>query len=235
MSIRFLSPGGPGMTSLPLAAQGPKYRFVLVAWALIHCAALDSELGAQTLETLHSFGPTLGSNNGAPINSDGANPLGNLVLSGNVLYGTTVSGGPSGVGTVFRMNTDGSGFTTLHNFSGGDGASPQAELVLSGGTLYGTTTFQGSGGWGSIFALNLDGTGFTNLYSFTGEDDGGYPYSSRARRHECRDESHLRPPAVFPADSVTFGRAISRPSTVSKASFAGQENRKTRSQTADRR
>ena len=51
-------------------------------------------------------------------------------------------------GTVFAVNTDGTGFTNLHSFTAAsgslvsitnsDGASPYAGLILSGNTLYGT-------------------------------------------------------------------------------------------------
>ena len=49
-------------------------------------------------------------------NSDGANPYAGLILSGNTLYGTASDGGSSGNGTVFAVNTDGTGFTNLHSF-----------------------------------------------------------------------------------------------------------------------
>ena len=51
--------------------------------------------------------------------SDGANPRAGLILSGNTLYGTAVGGGSSGNGTVFAVNTDGTGFTNLHSFTAG--------------------------------------------------------------------------------------------------------------------
>src|SRR5260221_8580910 len=44
-------------------------------------------------------------------NSDGAYPYADLILSGNTLYGTAYYGGNSGNGTVFAVNTDGTGFT----------------------------------------------------------------------------------------------------------------------------
>src|SRR5438874_12439591 len=50
--------------------------------------------------------------------SDGANPVAGLNLSGNTLYGTAQIGGSSGSGTVFALNTDGTGFTILHSFTG---------------------------------------------------------------------------------------------------------------------
>jgi uncharacterized repeat protein (TIGR03803 family) len=100
--------------------------------------------------------------------SDGANPWAGLVLSGNTLYGTTYLGGSSGAGTVFALNTDGTGFTNLHDFAyGGDGAHPNGGLIFSGNTLYGTAAYGGSGGYGTVFAINTDGTGYTNLHTFT--------------------------------------------------------------------
>ena len=104
----------------------------------------------------------------AYTNSDGANPKAGLILSGNALYGTASAGGSSNVGTIFTIRTDGTGFTNLHNFTGGnDGSGPAANLILSGNTLYGTTAAGGSSGRGAIFSIHTDGMGFTNLYNFT--------------------------------------------------------------------
>jgi len=120
--------------------------------------------------TLYSF-TAIDTSTGSPyFNSDGIDPTG-VILSGTTLYGTAGFAGPSGFGTVFTLNTDGSGFTTLHNFSGsvGDGSLPSAGVILSGGTLYGTTYGGGCCGsdLGVVFAVNTDGTGFTDLYTFT--------------------------------------------------------------------
>jgi uncharacterized repeat protein (TIGR03803 family) len=135
--------------------------------------------------TLHSFSAV--SNN---TNSDGANPFAGLVLSGNTLYGTASAGGTNGSGTVFAVNTNGTGFTTLHSFSAvsnntnHDGANPHAGLVLSGNTLYGTAYDGGTNGSGAVFAINTNGTGFTVLHGFTTiaspnytNSDGANPFS----------------------------------------------------------
>src|SRR5205823_5322897 len=90
--------------------------------------------------------------------------------------------GSSGNGTVFKVNTNGTGFTALHSFTAtafpdytnSDGAYPDAGLIVSGSTLYGTATEGGSSGWGTVFALHTEGTGFTTLHSFTAPDPNTY-------------------------------------------------------------
>jgi len=64
---------------------------------------------------------------------DGAQPTAGLAFDSQDahLYGTTFGGGTSGLGTVFRIQKSGSGFTSLHSFRGGnDGAYPYAGLGL---------------------------------------------------------------------------------------------------------
>src|SRR6266481_773500 len=57
---------------------------------------------------------------GVYTNHDGAGLSAGLTLSGKTLYGTATYGGSSGRGTVFRVNTDGTGFTNLHSFAAND-------------------------------------------------------------------------------------------------------------------
>ena len=125
---------------------------------------------------LHNFTATSGSAGGCGTNSDGVNPVGGLLLSGHTLYGTAIQGGSSGWGTVFAVNTDGTGFTNLHSFTSNDGAYPFAGLTLSGNTLYGTAQAGGSSGWGTVFAVNTNGTSFTTLHSFA-YNDGSRPHA----------------------------------------------------------
>ncbi|MGD0262344.1 MAG: choice-of-anchor tandem repeat GloVer-containing protein [Verrucomicrobiota bacterium] len=124
------------------------------------------------------------SDNSSSLNSDGANPEAELVLSGNTLYGTAYNGGPSGNGTIFAVNTDGTGFTNLYSFTtrssgtNSDGAHPFASLLLSGNTLYGTTQMGGTSRNGTVFSLSTNGTGFATLHNFSAfnnNTDGGNP------------------------------------------------------------
>jgi uncharacterized repeat protein (TIGR03803 family) len=127
------------------------------------------DTNGSNFTTLYSFtslainNPT---NSPTPTNGDGAGPNG-LILSGGTLYGTAYSGGSSGGGTVFSINTNGSNFLTLHSFGYGDGSNPRAVLILSNNTLYGTTLTGGSWGFGTVFSVNTNGSDFTTLYSFT--------------------------------------------------------------------
>jgi len=89
--------------------------------------------------------------------NDGSNCAGGLLLAsdGN-LYGTTESGGVYGLGTVFRITTDGT-LATLVSFDGYQGANPEGTLIQgTDGNLYGTTQNGGANGWGAIFRLSID-------------------------------------------------------------------------------
>jgi len=159
-----------------------KNLFLLPALIASVGLILAGRVKAQTLTTLHAFTALSGPISGPFTNSDGAAPIAGLILSGNTLYGTAQWYGPSAAGTVFKVNTDGTGFTPLHIFTAApnsinsDGAGP-TDLVLSGNTLYGTASSGGSSGWGTVFAVNTDGTDFTILYSFTAGSDGQGPYA----------------------------------------------------------
>ena len=120
---------------------------------------------------LHSF---------AGPGSDGREPLGSLILSGSTLFGMTGKGGTYDLGTVFRMETDGSGFSLLHSFAGipDDGQFPNGSLILSGSTLYGVTVWGGNSGNGAIFSIHTDGSDFTMLHGFPGVYATGSPNDS---------------------------------------------------------
>jgi MYXO-CTERM domain-containing protein len=172
---------------------------------------------------LHEFA----ARNADGSSTEGANPSGPLLISNGRLYGVTSGGGTNlytvttttsttdtagvtttattvttqGTGTVFSLNTDGSDFQTIYNFSAfadavdsdsatfdylgqnGDGAFPAGGLTeVSPGVLVGTTTDGGItidtavGGLGTVFQLNTNGTvGTTTLTKLHDFDvDGGY-------------------------------------------------------------
>ncbi len=118
-------------------------------------------------QLLHSFDSRVKDNGGVPY--------GSLTLSGSTLYGMTSIGGSNNMGTVFQINTDGTGFQVLHNFNNSE--SPNGSLTLSGSTLYGMTAYGGSNNMGTVFQINTDSTGFQVLSSFNGSN-GAYPQDS---------------------------------------------------------
>jgi uncharacterized repeat protein (TIGR03803 family) len=111
---------------------------------------------------------------------DGGNPAASLLrdAAGN-LYGTTILGGTSNAGTVFKLDADGNE-TVLHSFNGTDGESPYAGLIGdAAGNLYGTTLYGGAS-YGTIFKLDAAGNE-TVLHSFTGAPDGAGPSAGLIR------------------------------------------------------
>lgn len=141
------------------------------------------------LTTLYAFAAL---NPDGRHNQHGAHPNAALTVGANgKLYGTTVTGGSGGTGTVFQITPKGT-LTTLHNFApipagktaNADGAHPNASVVFgSDGALYGTTSDGGAGGTGTVFRLTLSGA-LTTLHAFgkltaptsAYNSDGAFPY-----------------------------------------------------------
>jgi uncharacterized repeat protein (TIGR03803 family) len=127
------------------------------------------------LTVLHNFS-ALDSNSGT--NPDGALPCGGLIVSRGTLFGTASGGGAGGAGIIFAVNTNGSAFSTIHNFTpldpatgtNIDGAFPFAGLVLSNDKLYGTTIGGGANGTGVIFSIGTNGLDFAVLHHFSATD-----------------------------------------------------------------
>jgi uncharacterized repeat protein (TIGR03803 family) len=135
-----------------------------------------SASGAWTEEILHNFG------NGG----DGNFLQCTLAMdSAGKLYGTTVSGGSSGGGTVFEMSSASGTWTEniIFTFDAGDndpasGLSPLAGVAIdASGNLYGTTGYGGSHYMGNVFELTPSAGGVwteTVIHTF-GKGDGNTP------------------------------------------------------------
>jgi uncharacterized repeat protein (TIGR03803 family) len=147
-------------------------------WLQVALMLAVVNLEAQTYTNYHNFAAIKQDTvTFAQTNRDGGNPYATMVISGNTLYGTTAGGGTNGLGTIFKINTDGTGFTNIFTFTfindqptnGDNGSGPSGGLFLTGNTLYGTTREGGlrTNYYGSIFALKTNGTGFTNLHYFS--------------------------------------------------------------------
>ena len=124
---------------------------------------------AQTVNVLYNFDGTVGSN-----------PLNITLTQGRdgQLYGTTVYGGTSNLGAIFKITPSGHA-TALHSFNGTDGSQVWAGLTLgSDGNFYGTTFHGGTAGVGVLFKMTPTGT-LTVLHNFANNGtDGTLPVAS---------------------------------------------------------
>ncbi len=110
--------------------------------------------------------------------ADGAHPRAGLIRNTNGdFYGTALSGGDAGFGTVFELSRRGEQ-TTLYSFlDQEDGANPHASVISDeAGNLYGTAFFGGlvNSFGGTVFKLGNTGQEMT-LHEFSGGTDGGNP------------------------------------------------------------
>jgi uncharacterized repeat protein (TIGR03803 family) len=161
----------------PIQAAGAGKKPGLLKLACIlsaFCIAAALVSPAQTFTNLVNFDL-----------ANGAFPYyGSLITdsSGN-LYGTTVQGGSTGLGTVFKVTPSGE-LTTLYSFclqnNCTDGLEPYGALVLGpDGNFYGTTAAGGTNFQGTAFQLTPEGV-LTTIYNFCSQAlcaDGGDPFA----------------------------------------------------------
>lgn len=132
--------------------------------ALLIAISLVNAASAETFKVFYSFSF-----------KDGSSPNGSLLrdAEGN-FYGTTVLGGTSNRGVVFKLDSKGHN-TTLYSFTGGgDGGLPIGRVIADhAGNLYGVTSLGGDPtcNCGTVFKLKPDGT-LTVLHAFKGGKDG---------------------------------------------------------------
>jgi uncharacterized repeat protein (TIGR03803 family) len=126
------------------------------------------------LITLYNFGAFKG---------DAGVPSGALIQGADGdFYGTTMSGGKHGAGTVFRMTGTGQ-VTILHSFSSGStksGSTPMGGVVqAANGKLYGVTFAGGANNLGTVYTMSL--TGNTQIiHSFSVADQSSSPCDTLA-------------------------------------------------------
>jgi uncharacterized repeat protein (TIGR03803 family) len=101
----------------------------------------------------------------APDQTFGPSLTGNLIEGKDgKLYGV-VGSSSTGLGMIYRLNLDGTGFETVHEFMGsGLGGGPFGRLLQArDGFLYGVGSNGGTGNGSVIYRLQPDGTAFEVL------------------------------------------------------------------------
>ncbi len=137
---------------------------------------------------LRSLGTVLG---------DGYTGAGALVqATDGLLYGVTTYGGTYQGGTIFKINTNGGGYSIVRSLGDGayDAKYPTAGLAQGpDGALYGTA-YSGMYGLGALFRITLDGSDYCVIHNFATAD--GYGSSSK-------------PALVSASDGALYGTADS--------------------------
>lgn len=133
------------------------------------------DTAGKTFQIIHYFGNLDGRNSACQLTVE------NDGITTKYLYGTTYAGGTSGVGTLFRMNSSGTSYTVLHNFTGGtDGSYPGyfgGPMPELSGVLYGTTYTGGTAANGVLWKYDTTTSTFTPLHQFNNAvGEGYYPY-----------------------------------------------------------
>jgi len=147
-----------------------KWSRTLASFALTLLILAVAGVHAQTYTDLHDLNPAGG--DPANLYATGLIPQG---WNGN-LYGVSLGGGTSGLGTVYSITLGGTP-TVLDSFDRTNGADAYYGLTLGNdGNFYGVTTQGGSSNDGTVFKMTPAGT-LTVLYSFTGGADGAGPFA----------------------------------------------------------
>src|SRR6266404_4223628 len=199
LAVAALAPGQSRAANLtPLVSfngtDGARPRAGLLADANGNLFGTTEAGGALGFGTVFEIAKTAGGYASTPTvlvsfnRTNGALPLAGLIADANGnLFGTTVSGGANGHGTVFEIAKTAGGYATtptiLVSFNGTNGSFPVAGLIAdANGNLFGTTLFGGANGQGTVFEIAKTASGYastpTILVSFCAQTnctDGANP------------------------------------------------------------
>ena len=93
-------------------------------------------------------------------------PAALLEILDGTFVGTTTSGGSLSRGSLYRVNSDGSGYQVLHDFQGPEGASPFGRIALLHGKIYGITSAGGDHNSGTAYEFDLSTNELHSVLSF---------------------------------------------------------------------
>jgi uncharacterized repeat protein (TIGR03803 family) len=143
----------------------PKLQPLAVVALAVFCVMQSPLAHAGKLTTLYSFAG----------GTQGYDPVAGLTYNNGIFYGTTMSGGASGNGTVFSLSSSGTE-TLLYSFQNSpDAINPAYKMIFSNGTLFGSTLNGGAYGGGTVFEIDSATGTESVLYSFGHHKDGAGP------------------------------------------------------------
>lgn len=153
--------GGLAVSGLVEAADGRLYGTTSTGGTNNTGILFRLNADGSNYEVLYEFGPSV-------ANIDGIGPSSLARGADGHIYGTTLNGGVSENGLIFRWNNTSQTFEALYAFDGLvphtamgsntgvnlDGKNPLGLLRASDGTLYGMARLGGQYGWGTVFKFN---------------------------------------------------------------------------------
>ena len=158
-SFGNVSQSGSNPTGLLVGADGNLYGITRAGGLYNSGTVFRMNPDSYSYDVLRAFGTNI---------TDAQTPVTLLQARDGLLYGMTSGGGDNGQGVVFRMATDGSGYTNLHSFGTvlNDAYIPEALIQGADGLLYGVAQTGGSNYYGAAFKLTTNGSAYQVFYSF---------------------------------------------------------------------
>jgi uncharacterized repeat protein (TIGR03803 family) len=143
---------------------GGPYSEICSSFTFASCGTVFKITPGGTLTTLYSFCSETDC-------LDGWRPSGLFLATDGNVYGTTLGGGPTNDGTLFKI-TSGGTLTTLQSFDGTGLAGPSGMIQATDGNFYGVTLGGGPGNWGAVIKITPGGA-LTTLHIFDYTDGAG--------------------------------------------------------------
>ena len=134
------------------------FRFLpTILCASIGFLSFSPVIGSYTFETIGNTPSSYEPSSGVLIHSNG------------YYYGTNRIGGDQGVGSIYKMDADGSNYHEIYHFGNNELRNPWGPLQSDDNLIYGIAN-GGEGNTGTIFSINPDGSDFRLLHAFAPED-----------------------------------------------------------------
>jgi uncharacterized repeat protein (TIGR03803 family) len=175
-SIWKINTGGGGFTKLHNFAESGSVGGLVVAGNQLYGTTYTDgpshdgsvwSLNLDTLafKTLHTFDGF----------SKGSTPLGNIVLNGTKIVGTTYDGGAHHAGTIWSVDAVSQEYALLHSFTSSEGISSRMAPMIVDGKIFGGGWEGGVNNDGTLWSMDLSTQSFSVLANFDTATSGDAP------------------------------------------------------------